>query len=199
VALADEVVALGGAAPADSYLRQEAILDAAEATGADAVHPGYGFLAERASFAAACHERGLRFVGPPAKVLAALGDKLEARRVAAGAGVPVLPGLAVAGLGEEELAAAGEELGFPLLVKAVHGGGGIGMRVVGDPTGLAAAAEAARRQAGGAFGSDEVFLERWLEAPRHVEVQLLADAGGRMVQLFERECSIQRRHQKLVE
>jgi acetyl/propionyl-CoA carboxylase alpha subunit len=138
-------------------------------------------------------------VGPPAKVLAALGDKLEARRVAAGAGVPVLPGLAVAGLGEEELAAAGEELGFPLLVKAVHGGGGIGMRVVGDPTGLPAAAEAARRQAGGAFGSDEVFLERWLEAPRHVEVQLLADAGGRMVQLFERECSIQRRHQKLVE
>ena len=199
VALADEAVPLGGAAPADSYLRAEAILDAAEATGADAVHPGYGFLAERAEFAAGCRKRGLLFVGPPPEVLAVVGDKLEARRAAAGAGVPVLPGVSPAGAGGGEPAAAGERVGFPLLVKAVHGGGGIGMRVVRDPAELPAAVAAARRQADAAFGSDEVFLERWLEAPRHVEVQLLADAGGRVAQLFERECSVQRRHQKLVE
>jgi propionyl-CoA carboxylase alpha chain len=200
VAMADEAVPLGGAAPADSYLRADAILDAAEATGADAVHPGYGFLAERAEFAAGCRKRGPVFVGPPPEVLAVLGDKLEARRVADGAGVPVLAGLSVVGLeGEALVAAAGERVGFPLLVKAVHGGGGIGMRVVRDPGDLPTAVEAARRQADAAFGSHEVFLERWLEAPRHVEVQLLADTGGRMAQLFERECSVQRRHQKLVE
>jgi acetyl/propionyl-CoA carboxylase alpha subunit len=199
VALADEAVPLGGAAPADSYLRAEAILDAAEASGADAVHPGYGFLAERAELSAGCRKRGLLFVGPPPEVLAVLGDKLEAKRAAAGAGVPVLPGMSLAGVDGGELAAAGERVGFPLLVKAVHGGGGIGMGVVRDPADLPAAVAAARRQADAAFGSDEVFLERWLEAPRHVEVQILADTGGRMAQLFERECSVQRRHQKLVE
>ena len=199
VAMADEAVPLGGAAPADSYLRADAILDAAEATGADAVHPGYGFLAERAEFAAGCRKRGLVFVGPPPEVLAVLGDKLEARRAAAGAGVPVLPGVSLTGVDEGELDAAADRVGFPLLVKAVHGGGGIGMRVVREPGDLPAAVAAARRQADAAFGSDEVFLERWLEAPRHVEVQLLADTGGRMAQLFERECSVQRRHQKLVE
>jgi propionyl-CoA carboxylase alpha chain len=199
VAQADEAVPLGGAAPAESYLRAEAILDAAERTRADAVHPGYGFLAESPELAAGCRKRGLVFVGPPPEVLAALGDKLEAKRVAAAAGVPVLDGVALAGLGAASTAAAAARVGFPLLVKAVHGGGGIGMRVVGDPAGLAAAVDAARRQAGSAFGDDAVFLERWLEAPRHVEVQLLADTGGRVVQLFERDCSIQRRHQKLVE
>jgi propionyl-CoA carboxylase alpha chain len=192
VTLADEAVPLGAA---DSYRDLEAILDAAERTGADAVHPGYGFLAERAELADGCRKRGLTFVGPPPEVLAALGDKLEAKRVAAAAGVPVLPGEAVAGPAGE----AGERVGFPLVVKATHGGGGIGMRVVRDPADLAEAVEAARRQAGGAFGDDEVFLERWLEAPRHVEIQLLADAAGRMVHLSERECSIQRRHQKLIE
>jgi acetyl/propionyl-CoA carboxylase alpha subunit len=192
VTLADEAVPLGAA---DSYLNLEAILDAAERTGADAVHPGYGFLAERAELADGCRKRGLTFVGPPPEVLAALGDKLEAKRVAAAAGVPVLPGEAVAG----PAADAGERVGFPLVVKATHGGGGIGMRVVRDPADLAEAVQAARRQAGGAFGDDEVFLERWLEAPRHVEVQLVADAAGRMVHLSERECSIQRRHQKLIE
>jgi propionyl-CoA carboxylase alpha chain len=192
VTLADEAVPLGAA---DSYRNLEAILDAAERTGADAVHPGYGFLAERAELADGCRKRGLTFVGPPPEVLAALGDKLEAKRVAAAAGVPVLPGEAVAGPAGD----AGERVGFPLVVKATHGGGGIGMRVVRDPADLAEAVEAARRQAGGAFGDDEVFLERWLEAPRHVEIQLLADAAGRMVHLSERECSIQRRHQKLIE
>jgi acyl-CoA carboxylase subunit alpha len=190
--LADEAVPLGAAG---SYRDLEAILDAAERTGADAVHPGYGFLAERAELADGCRKRGLTFVGPPPEVLAALGDKLEAKRVAAAAGVPVLPGEAAAGPAGD----AGERVGFPLVVKATHGGGGIGMRVVRDPADLAEAVEAARRQAGGAFGDDEVFLERWLEAPRHVEIQLLADAAGRMVHLSERECSIQRRHQKLIE
>jgi len=199
VAQADEAVPLGGAAAAESYLRVEAVLDAAERAGADAVHPGYGFLAENAELAAGCRKRGLVFVGPPPEVLAALGDKVEARRVAAAAGVPVLDGVSLAGLGAAETAAAAARVGFPLLVKAVHGGGGIGMRVVRDPRDLAAAVDGARRQAGGAFGDDALFLERWLEAPRHVEVQVLADTGGRVVQLFERECSIQRRHQKLVE
>jgi propionyl-CoA carboxylase alpha chain len=198
VAEADEAVALGGA-PAEAYLRVEAILDAAERTGADAVHPGYGFLAERPELAAGCRKRGLVFVGPTPEVLAALGDKVEARRVAAAAGVPVLPGEAVTGLADGELAAAADRIGFPLLVKAAAGGGGIGMRVVGDPAELAGAVEATRRQAAAAFGDDAVLLERWLEAPRHVEVQIVGDAHGGLVQLFERECSIQRRHQKLVE
>jgi propionyl-CoA carboxylase alpha chain len=198
VAEADEAVALGGA-PAEAYLRVEAILDAAERTGADAVHPGYGFLAERPELAAGCRERGLVFVGPGPEVLAALGDKVEARRVAAAAGVPVLSGGAVAGLAGDQLAAAADRVGFPLLVKAAAGGGGIGMRVVGDPAELAEAVEATRRQAAAAFGDDAVLLERWLEAPRHVEVQVVGDAHGGLVQLFERECSIQRRHQKLVE
>ncbi|HZB60971.1 MAG TPA: biotin carboxylase N-terminal domain-containing protein, partial [Actinomycetota bacterium] len=201
VAQADESVPLGGAAPADSYLRADAILAAARRTGADAVHPGYGFLSEQPAFAEAVLDAGLRWVGPPPKVLAALGDKLEARRVASEAGVPVLPAVPLPGSPGPAgpLAAAGEEIGYPLLVKAAHGGGGIGMRVVRDPGDLPAAVEAARRQVAGAFGSDEVFLERWLESPRHVEVQLLADAAGHMVHLLERECSVQRRHQKLIE
>jgi propionyl-CoA carboxylase alpha chain len=198
LAEADEAVALDGA-PAEAYLRLEAILDAAERTGADAVHPGYGFLAERPELAAGCRKRGLAFVGPTPEVLAALGDKVEARRVAAAAGVPVLPGQAVTGLDGDELAAAAARVGFPLLVKAAAGGGGIGMRVVGDPAELAAAVEATRRQAAAAFGDDAVLLECWLEGPRHVEVQIVGDTHGQLVQLFERECSIQRRHQKLVE
>jgi propionyl-CoA carboxylase alpha chain len=198
VAQADEAVALGGA-PAEAYLRVEAILDAAERTGADAIHPGYGFLAESPELAAGCRKRGLVFVGPTPEVLAALGDKVQARRVAAAAGVPVLPGEAVTGLDGDELAAAAARVGFPLLVKAAAGGGGIGMRVVGDPAELAAAVETTRRQAAAAFGDDAVLLERWLDGPRHVEVQIVGDTHGRIVQLFERECSIQRRHQKLVE
>jgi propionyl-CoA carboxylase alpha chain len=202
VALADEAVPLGGPAPAESYLRADAVLAAAERTGADAVHPGYGFLAENAAFAAACRERGLVFVGPPPEVLSALGDKVAARRAAAAAGVPVLDGVEAEGAGPgdaADLAAAAGRLGFPLMVKAVHGGGGIGMRVVRDPADLTPAVAAARRQAAGAFGDGAVFLERYLEGARHVEVQVVGDVAGRTAHLFERECSIQRRHQKLVE
>ncbi|HEX6676926.1 MAG TPA: biotin carboxylase N-terminal domain-containing protein, partial [Actinomycetes bacterium] len=199
VAEADEAVALGGATPAESYLRGEAIIEAAERTGADAVHPGYGFLAENADFARACRKHGLTFVGPPPEAIAAMGDKLEAKRLAAAVGVPVLPGLEVTDLDEAGLRAVAEEVGWPVLVKAALGGGGVGMRLVREPGELAEAVAAARRQAGAAFGGDAVFLERYVERPRHVEVQILGDLEGRVVQLFERECSIQRRHQKLVE
>jgi len=199
VAEADEAVPLGGVTPAESYLRLDAVLEAAERTGADAVHPGYGFLAENPELAAGCRKRGITFVGPPPEVLAVLGDKVEAKRVMAAAGVPVLPGAEVTGLGGDELVAAAERVGLPVMVKATFGGGGIGMRAVREPAELQAAVDAARRQAGAAFGDDAVFLERFLQAPRHVEVQVLADAHGRVVHLFERECSVQRRHQKLVE
>ena len=199
VAEADEAVPLGGVTPAESYLRVDAVLEAAERTGADAVHPGYGFLAEHPELAAGCRKRGITFVGPPPEVLAVLGDKVEAKRVMAAAGVPVLPGAEVTGLDGDELAAAAERVGLPVMVKPTFGGGGIGMRAVSEPAELQAAVDAARRQAGAAFGDDAVFLERLLQAPRHVEVQVLADAHGRVVHLFERECSVQRRHQKLVE
>jgi propionyl-CoA carboxylase alpha chain len=199
VAEADEAVPLGGVAPAESYLRVDAVLEAAERTGADAVHPGYGFLAENPELAAGCRKRGITFVGPPPEVLAVLGDKVEAKRVMAAAGLPVLPGAEVAGLDGDQLVAAAERVGLPVMVKATFGGGGIGMRVVREPAELQAAVDAARRQAGAAFGDDAVFLERFLRAPRHVEVQVLADAHGRVVHLFERECSVQRRHQKLIE
>jgi len=184
VAEADEAVPLGGAAPAKSYLRADAIVDAAERTGADAVHPGYGFLAESADFAERCRKRDLTFIGPTPEALAAMGDKLQAKRLVAAAGVPVLPGA---------------EAGFPVMVKAVRGGGGVGMRVVGDPAELDEAVAAARRAAEAAFGDGEVFLERCLEGARHVEVQIAGDAHGRVVHLFERECSVQRRYQKVVE
>ncbi|HEU4399595.1 MAG TPA: biotin carboxylase N-terminal domain-containing protein [Actinomycetota bacterium] len=199
VAEADEAVPIGGVAPAESYLRVDAVLEAAERTGADAVHPGYGFLAESPELAAGCRKRGITFVGPPPEVLAVLGDKVEAKRVMAAAGVPVLPGAEVTGLGGDELVAAAAAVGLPVMVKATFGGGGIGMRVVREPAALQDAVDAARRQAGAAFGDDAVFLERFLAAPRHVEVQVLADTHGRVVHLFERECSVQRRHQKLVE
>ena len=210
VTLADEAVRLPGAAPADTYLRGEAIIAAAQATGADAVHPGYGFLSENAAFARACAEAGLIFVGPAPDTIAAMGSKIEAKAIMAAAGVPVLPGVTIAaapnydpapdypaGLGV--LAAEAARTGFPLLVKAAFGGGGRGMRLVRDPAGLAEAVQAARREAASAFGDGTVFLERFVEDPRHVEVQILGDAHGTVVPLFERECSIQRRYQKIVE
>jgi acyl-CoA carboxylase subunit alpha len=184
VAEAGEAVPLGGSTPAESYLRADAIVAAAERTGAGAVHPGYGFLAESADFAERCRKRDLLFIGPTPEALRAMGNKLEAKRLVAEAGVPVLPGV---------------EAGFPVMVKAVFGGGGVGMRVVADPAELEEAMATARRAAAGAFGDGEVFLERYLELARHVEVQIAGDAHGRLMALFERECSIQRRHQKVIE
>jgi len=200
---ADEVVRLAGAAPADTYLRVDAVLDAAARTGADAVHPGYGFLSEHAGFVEACASAGLTFVGPPAAVVAAMGSKLAAKATMAAAGVPVLPTVEVPpdgrGAFDNGLAEAAGELGWPVLVKASAGGGGRGMRVVDGPHGLADALEAAAREALGAFGDGTVFLEPYVERPRHVEVQVFGDTHGNVVHLFERECSIQRRHQKIVE
>ncbi|MGH9005395.1 MAG: biotin carboxylase N-terminal domain-containing protein, partial [Acidimicrobiia bacterium] len=200
VAAADEAVALGGSTPAESYLRIDAVLAAAAATGADSVHPGYGFLAENAAFATACAGAGLTFVGPPPAVMEAMGSKLAARELMMAAGVPVVPGADVSRLTDDAalLEAAGG-IGFPVLVKASAGGGGKGMRVVAEPADLAEAVAAARREAASAFGDDTVFLERYVAAPRHVEVQIFGDHHGDVVSLHERECSIQRRHQKIVE
>jgi acetyl/propionyl-CoA carboxylase alpha subunit len=197
---ADEAVALPGTTPGETYLQEERIVAAAQAAGADAVHPGYGFLSENAGFARACTEAGLTFVGPPAEAIEAMGSKITAKALMARAGVPVLPGLTL-GQGDDldSLATAGTEIGFPLLVKAAFGGGGRGMRIVTSPGELAEATEAARREAASAFGDGTVFLERYVANPRHVEVQILGDARGTVTHLFERECSIQRRYQKILE
>ncbi|MFG1870011.1 acetyl/propionyl/methylcrotonyl-CoA carboxylase subunit alpha [Micromonospora arborensis] len=189
VAEADHAVRLPGAAPAETYLRVELILDAARRSGADAVHPGYGFLAENAEFAAAVTDAGLTWVGPPAKVIAAMGDKLAAKALLAEAGVPMLPSWTDTDAVTD----------FPVLVKASAGGGGRGMRIVRDAGGLAEAVASARREAAAAFGDGTVFIERYVERGRHVEVQIFGDAHGRVVALGDRECSIQRRHQKIVE
>jgi propionyl-CoA carboxylase alpha chain len=199
VTLADEAVRLPGAAPADTYLRGDLILAAAAATGADAVHPGYGFLAENAAFARACAGAGVVFVGPAPGTIAAMGSKVRARALMAAAGVPVLPGFTVPDAGAGDLAAAAASVGFPLLVKAAFGGGGRGIRLVRDPAELADAVRGASGEAAFAFGDGTVFLERFVPDPRHVEVQIIGDAAGTVVHLFERECSIQRRYQKIVE
>ncbi|WP_326949140.1 ATP-grasp domain-containing protein [Amycolatopsis sp. NBC_01307] len=197
VRLADEAVRLPGSAPSETYLRADLVIAAARATGADAVHPGYGFLSENAAFARACGEAGLTFVGPSPEAIASMGSKIEAKALMDAAGVPVLPGATVTD--ETDLAAVAAEIGFPVLVKAAFGGGGRGMRVVHDAAGLEDAVSGARREAASAFGDGSVFLERFVVDPRHVEVQILGDTHGEVVHLFERECSIQRRYQKIVE
>ena len=197
VTLADEAVRLPGAAPAETYLRGDLIIAAAAATGADAVHPGYGFLSENAAFARACADAGLTFVGPAPQTIAAMGDKVAAKAAMAAAGVPVLPGMTVTS--DDDLSAATERVGFPLLVKAAFGGGGRGMRLVASSAELAGAVTSARSEAASAFGDGTVFLERFVTDPRHIEVQILGDTAGTVVHLFERECSIQRRYQKIVE
>ena len=204
VRAADEAVRVGPAPAAESYLRVDAILDAAARTGAEAIHPGYGFLAERAEFARAVEDAGLVFVGPGSAAIAALGDKLAARRGAADAGVPIVPGtLAPAPVDRADDVAAilaeAERIGFPLLVKAAAGGGGRGMRRVAAAEELPAALAAGSAEARSAFGDGSVYLEREIRPARHVEVQLIGDADGRIVSLGERDCSLQRRHQKLVE
>ncbi|WP_181779562.1 ATP-binding protein [Pseudonocardia pini] len=197
VSLADEAVRLPGAAPSDTYLRADLVIAAARATGADAVHPGYGFLSENAQFARDCAAAGLTFVGPTPEAIASMGSKLEAKALMEKAGVPVLPGATVDE--SSDLGAIAADIGFPVLVKAAFGGGGRGMRVVHTPAELTEAVEGARREAASAFGDGTVFLERFVVNPRHVEVQILGDTHGEVVSLFERDCSIQRRYQKIVE
>jgi propionyl-CoA carboxylase alpha chain len=199
VAEADEAVRIGPAPSRESYLAIDRLLDAARATGADAVHPGYGFLAENADFAARCAESGVIFIGPPASAIRAMGSKVESKRIMAAAGVPVIPGIAGAGLSDDALAREARALGFPVLVKASAGGGGKGMRVVQAERDLGEALAAARREAIGAFGDDTLLVERYIERPRHIEIQVFGDEHGAVVHLFERECSIQRRYQKVIE
>ncbi len=196
---ADEAVPLGGQAPSESYLRIDAVVSAARLAGADAVHPGYGFLSENAAFARACAGAGLTFVGPSAEAIELMGSKLAARELMAGVGVPVLPGADLTGVVDADLREAADEVGWPVLVKASYGGGGRGMRIVRDPDTLPDAVAAARREAQSAFGDGTVFLERYVDAPRHIEVQIFGDAHGHLTHLNERECSIQRRHQKIIE
>lgn len=203
VAHADQSVRLPGAAPADTYLRADLLLDAARQTGADAVHPGYGFLSENADFARACADAGLVFVGPPPAAIEAMGSKTTAKELMADAGVPVLPGIIIDDDEQVDPATMStrvtEEIGFPVLVKAAYGGGGRGMRVVNTSAELAEAVIAARREAASAFGNATVFLERYVDSPRHIEVQIFGDQLGTVTHLFERECSIQRRYQKIIE
>ena len=195
----DEAVRIGPAPARDSYLNADNILNAVAATGAVAVHPGYGFLSENAAFADACLSAGLTFIGPPASAMRAMGDKIAAKRAADAAGVPTVPGYLGADQSFEGLFAAAQLIGLPLLVKASAGGGGKGMRVVRESSELKAAIEGAQREAFAAFGNGTVFLEKYLTAPRHIEIQVLADGHGACIHLGERECSIQRRHQKILE
>jgi acetyl-CoA carboxylase biotin carboxylase subunit len=198
VRLADDAVHLGKSAASKSYLDEERVLEAARSSGVDAVHPGYGFLSERPSFAAAVERAGLTFVGPPSSVIATMGDKAAARAVAERAGVPVVPGSDEVATVDDAVAAA-EEIGYPVLVKASAGGGGRGIRPAGSADELRTVVAEAQREAAAAFGSDKVYLERALPGPKHVEVQVLADTRGGVVHCFERECSLQRRRQKILE
>ncbi len=197
--LADRAVRIGPAPASESYLDVSALIDAARSSRADTVHPGYGFLSERASFARACTDAGLLFVGPPADAIDRMGSKIAARELMQRAGVPVVPGLTPADQSDEGVVTAARAMGYPVLIKASAGGGGKGMRVVRTETGAAESIRSARREAAAAFGDGTLYVERLIDRPRHVEVQILADAHGHVVHLFERECSLQRRHQKIVE
>ena len=198
VADADEAVEIGGAAASQSYLSIERIIAAAKATGAEAIHPGYGFLSERAAFVQACDAAGIVFIGPPAEAMRVMGDKVQARKAMIAAGVPVVPGAEDVPDAEQALAAA-DEIGFPVMIKASAGGGGKGMRVVHRRDDVKSAFEAAQREAIASFGDGRIFMERAVLRARHVEIQLMADAHGNAVYLGERDCSVQRRHQKVIE
>ncbi|EIE19193.1 biotin carboxylase [Coccomyxa subellipsoidea C-169] len=194
--LADEAFCIGPAAARDSYLRMERILEVALKTGAQAVHPGYGFLSENTTFAGMCEDNGISFVGPPASAIASMGNKSEAKALMAGAGVPVVPGYHGDDQDESLLFEEGHKVGFPLLVKAVLGGGGKGMKLANSARELPEALSSAKREAAASFGDERVLLERYITRPRHIEVQIFADTLGNAVYLFERDCSMQRRHQK---
>ncbi len=202
VRFADEAYAIGPNAPSESYLRADKLVDVARRSGATAVHPGYGFLAENADFARACADAGLAFIGPSPEAMERMGSKTGARKVAIDAGVPVVPGTVEPlgpSVGDAEITALAASIGYPVFVKAVAGGGGKGMRLVTAPEDLASAIRAARSEAGSSFGDPHIYIERQLLYPRHIEIQLLADTHGTVVPFVERECSIQRRHQKVLE
>ncbi|WP_435600989.1 acetyl-CoA carboxylase biotin carboxylase subunit [Streptomyces sp. C10-9-1] len=196
---ADTAVRIGPAPAAESYLSADRLLDAAARTGAQAVHPGYGFLAENAGFAQACAEAGLVFIGPPASAISLMGDKIRAKETVRAAGVPVVPGSSGSGLTDEQLAEAARRIGMPVLLKPSAGGGGKGMRLTRVESALRDEIAAARREARASFGDDTLLVERWIDRPRHIEIQVLADGHGNVVHLGERECSLQRRHQKIIE
>ncbi|MFE0380945.1 biotin carboxylase N-terminal domain-containing protein [Streptomyces inhibens] len=196
---ADTAVRIGPAPAAESYLSVERLLDAAARTGAQAIHPGYGFLAENAAFARACADAGLVFIGPSAEAIELMGDKIRAKETVRSAGVPVVPGSSGSDLDDAQLAAAAREIGVPVLLKPSAGGGGKGMRLVRDEALLADEIAAARREARSSFGDDTLLVERWIDRPRHIEIQVLADGHGNVIHLGERECSLQRRHQKVIE
>lgn len=198
VRYADEAYRVGGPASSDSYLRIDRIIDVARKAGVDAVHPGYGFLAENAEFAAAVQDAGISFIGPSPEAIETMGNKVQARKAIQGFDVPILPGT-TGGLDDEELRGRTQEIGFPLMIKASAGGGGKGMRVVQGIEEFESALATARREGQSSFGNDDVYLERYIAHSRHIEIQILADSYGRTVHLGERECSIQRRHQKLIE
>jgi propionyl-CoA carboxylase alpha chain len=199
VAMADEAVRLGPPPAAESYLRADLILEAAAKTGADCIHPGYGFLSERESFARDCEAAGIAFVGPPAAAIAAMGDKIQSKRIAAAAGVNVVPGFLGEVADTDEAVRIARDIGFPVMLKASAGGGGKGMRLAHGPADMREGFEAVRREALAGFGDDRVFIEKFIASPRHIEIQVLGDRHGTVLHLGERECSIQRRHQKVVE
>ncbi|HII80722.1 MAG TPA: acetyl-CoA carboxylase biotin carboxylase subunit [Methanosarcina sp.] len=196
---ADEAYIIGPAPSSQSYLNMEAIIAVAKNTGADAIHPGYGFLSENPVFAKRCEDEGIIFIGPPSNVIAEMGSKIRARHLMMKAGVPVVPGTKDAVEDPKEAMEIAEKIGYPVLIKASAGGGGIGMKVVNSRKELAASLSSTRQMAGSAFGDSSVFIEKYVEEPRHIEIQILADSHGNMVYLGDRECSIQRRHQKLIE
>ena len=199
VRYADEAVHIGPPQPRDSYLRMDKIIEAARRTGADAIHPGYGFLAENADFARACTQAGLVFIGPKPEIIEKMGDKASARAAAEEAGVPVVPGSDGVVHTVEEAERIAESLGYPVLIKASGGGGGIGMALVKKPAKLARAFQSCQDRGASSFGNADVYMEKYIESPRHIEVQILGDQHGHLVHLFERECTLQRRHQKVVE
>ncbi len=196
---ADESYCIGPAKPAQSYLDIDKIIEVAKKSGSEAIHPGYGFLAQIPTFAEECESNGIEFVGPPSEVLRKMGDKITARRIVANAGIPVIPGSMSAIIDEDEVAEMAEKVGYPVLIKAVYGGGGRGMRIVNSRSDISKAMELARLEAETSFGSSEVYVEKLLTKPRHIEFQILADKKGNCIHLGERECSIQRRYQKLIE